>query len=74
MTYILIAVFVWIMYYFVSRVVLPVYFTTKKVKEQFKNMREQQEAYMNRQQPSPEPSKDAKKEKVGEYIEFEEIK
>ena len=75
MSYILLAIFIWFMYYFVTRFVLPIYITGKRVKEQFRNIREQQEAYQKQYQQQPrqqEPQKE--KEKVGEYIEFEEVK
>lgn len=69
--YILLAIFIWVMYNLVTRLILPVYFTTKRVKEQFRNMHEQQDPLHNQQQTAPpEPPK----EKAGEYIEFEEIK
>lgn len=77
MTYILLAIFIWIMYNFVTKFVLPIYFTSKRVKEQFRNIREQQEAYnqqhqQNQQQQQP-PQPEKKSGKVGEYIEFEEV-
>jgi len=76
MTYILLAILAWFMYYFVTRFVLPLYITGKRVKEQFRNIREQQEAYQQQyQQQKPPPQKEPQeKEKVGEYIEFEEVK
>lgn len=77
MTYILLAIFIWIMYNFITKFALPVYSTGKRVKEQFRNIREQQEAhqrqYQQQQQPS-QPAPEKEKEKVGEYIEFEEVK
>ena len=66
----LLSIFVWVAYNFITKLVLPVYFTTKRVKEQFRNMQQQQEAAQQQQAPP----QDAPKEKVGEYIEFEEVK
>ncbi len=73
MTYILLALFILFAYYFTTRLVLPIYFTTKRVKEQFKNMRAQQEAY-NQASQQQTPPKESPEAKVGEYIEFEEVK
>lgn len=76
MTYILLAVFIWFMYYFITKFVLPIYITGKRVQEQFRNIREQQTAYQNQQQNQQrsQPQPEEEKEKVGEYIEFEEVK
>lgn len=77
MSYILLALFILIMYNFVTRFVLPIYMTSKRVKEQFRNIREQQEAYQKQyqqQQHPPQQEAPKEKEKVGEYIEFEEVK
>ncbi len=77
MSYILLALFILIMYNFVTRFVLPIYMTSKRVKEQFRNIREQQEAYQKQyqqQQHPPQQEAPREKEKVGEYIEFEEVK
>ncbi len=76
MSYILLALFILIMYNFVTRFVLPIYMTSKRVKEQFRNIREQQEAYQKQyqQQQPPQQETPKEKEKVGEYIEFEEVK
>ncbi|ODT35663.1 MAG: hypothetical protein BGN92_00805 [Sphingobacteriales bacterium 41-5] len=77
MSYILLALFILIMYNFVTRFVLPIYMTSKRVKEQFRNIREHQEAYQKQyqqQQHPPQQEAPKEKEKVGEYIEFEEVK
>lgn len=79
MTYILLAIFVWFLYNFVIKFVVPIFITTRQVKRQFDAMKQQQEQYNDQHRRSntnaPNPSTEQpKKEKVGEYIEFEEVK
>lgn len=69
--FILLGIFLWIFYNLFVKVIWPVYKTTSHLKKQFKSMAEQREA----QNPAPaSPNEAAPKEKVGEYIEFEEVK
>ncbi|HLX94054.1 MAG TPA: hypothetical protein VKR32_20365 [Puia sp.] len=69
---VLIVIGFYILYRLIFDFFVPVYRTTTHVKEQFKNMRQQAG------QQNPGPQENAKKEektsKVGEYIDFEEIK
>lgn len=78
MSYFFLIIFILFGYYFVTRFVLPIYITSKRVKEQFRNIREQQEAYNRQYQQQTQQQQSAPQEKpeekVGEYIEFEEIK
>ncbi len=69
--FIFLGIFLWIVYNLFVRVIWPVYKTTRQLKKQFRNMAEQREAQNN---PAPPPTADAPREKVGEYIEFEEVK
>ncbi|MCH5600171.1 DUF4834 family protein [Niabella ginsengisoli] len=55
------------------KIILPVYKTTRQVRRQFKNMSEQREA-QNSKSAFNEPTKEAPKQKEGEYIDFEEVK
>ena len=70
--------FLWFTYYFVTRFVLPLYITTKQVRKQFNDIKKQQEQYFNQQQPQskeqPKQQTAQPKVKVGEYIDFEEVK
>ena len=57
--------------------VIPIYKTTKKVKQTFREMNQR----MNQQQPNGKPAEQqtanepaAKKSTLGDYIDFEEVK
>jgi hypothetical protein len=70
------AIVFYLLYRFIFSLLIPVYKTTQQVKQRFRDMNAQgghQEYYRN---PSPEPPETppGKKEKPGEYIDFEEIK
>lgn len=69
--FILLGIFLWIFYKLFVKVIWPVYKTTSRLKKQFRNMAEQREAQNNASQPL---NTEVPKEKVGEYIEFEEVK
>ena len=60
----------YITYRFVVGFVIPVYRSTRQIKRQFREMHERMQA-QQQQQPTPEPEK---KDQVGDYIEFEELK
>jgi len=66
---------VYLLYNIVFKFVLPVYRTTRQVKQSFRNMREQME---HRTQPgAAEPlsaKKPQQKKPAAEYIDFEEVK
>ncbi|GAB3006857.1 hypothetical protein GCM10027051_03030 [Niabella terrae] len=67
----LLAMFLWFMYNFLVKFVLPIYRTTRKLRQQFKNMSENTPSG---NQQAPQPPKEKPAAKVGEYIEFEEVK
>lgn len=55
--------------------VIPVYKTTKKVKQTFREMNERMNAQNNASQPQQQQtSSDNKKSTLGEYIDFEDVK
>jgi hypothetical protein len=57
--------------------IIPIYKTTKQVKKQFRAMHGHMEDYMNQQQTVDQkstPQSENKKEQVGDYIDFEEVK
>jgi hypothetical protein len=67
----------YLLYKFIFDFIIPVYESSKKIKQQFGYMQDKMQQNMNqfqqRQQPSqPSPEKPAQKE--GDYIDFEEIK
>ena len=68
-SFILWCIFLWFGYNLVVKLILPVYKTTRQIRRQFKNMSQQRNPQPAEKQPTPEPEK----EKVGEYIDFEEI-
>lgn len=69
--FIFLGIFLWICYTLFVRVVWPIYKTTRQLKKQFRNMAEQREA---QNEPPPSQNPNVSKKKVGEYIEFEEVK
>jgi len=75
--YVLLALLLYIAYQFIFKLVVPVYRTTKQVKQKFREMHSQMEEQQKQQQsysPGYAESKTEKKEKIGDYIEFEEVK
>lgn len=69
--FILLGLFLWFFYNLFVKIVLPVYKTTSQLKRQFKNMAQQRETQNNTATPPPQSR--PIKEKVGEYIDFEEV-
>ncbi len=69
--FIILGIFLWIFYNLFVKVIWPVYKTTRQLKKQFRNMAEQREAQNTTATP---PTTETPKAKVGEYIEFEEVK
>lgn len=71
LTWLIIAFVAYLAYRFIVGFVIPIYRTTKRVKQQFNAMKQRhEEQYNNATQQKPEDKKD----QVGEYIPFEEIK
>ena len=74
----------YLLYRFVFNFFLPIFRTTKQVRQQFRNMQENGQAPTDpfqrnytQQQPSPQPKRPEpadSKNTMGEYIDFEEIK
>ena len=68
---------IYLAYQFIFRFVIPVYRTTQQVKKGFREMHNRMNDVNSGQKESPsqtQTSNDSPKEKVGEYIDFEEIK
>ena len=66
----------YILYQFIFKFIIPVYITTKQVKKGFRDMQEKMNEQGKQQQASEQknPKDSSPKEKVGDYIDFEEIK
>jgi hypothetical protein len=73
--YILYAILIYIAYQFIFNLVIPVYKTTRKIKKGFREMHGKMQEQVNKQQATTGASQSApKKEEVGDYIDFEEVK
>ena len=73
--YILLGFFLYFIFRFVFDFIVPVVKTTRQVKKQFDQVREQQQQYYQQQQTTQEPNRN-KTSAVDQddYLEFEEIK
>ena len=69
--FIFLVIFLWIFYNLFVKVIWPVYKTTSQLKKKFRSMAEQREAQNN---STAHQNIETPKEKIGEYIEFEEVK
>ena len=75
MKYVLYGILAYILYQFIFKLVIPVYFATRKIKKGMKEMHSRMQEQANEQQgfqskpnPGPQP-----KTKAGDYIDFEEV-
>jgi len=69
-------VLAWFLYQFIFKLVIPVYTSTRRIRKGFREMQEKMGEQYSRQQQqaSPRDTQAPKKEPVGDYIDFEEIK
>lgn len=79
MSYVLIAILLYLAYRFITGFVMPVARTTTQVRKQFQNMKEQMEKAQQQQQsggrpPVQETAQKPKFDVEGEYIPFEDVK
>ncbi|MFI5187480.1 MAG: hypothetical protein ACHQF0_12185 [Chitinophagales bacterium] len=71
-------ILIYLAYQFIFNFLVPVYKTTQQVKKGFREMHDQmnqqqgKNQHSSAQQTQPQPNAD--KKKVGDYIDFEEIK
>jgi hypothetical protein len=67
---------IYLAYQFIFRFIIPIYKTTQQVKKGFREMHDRMNDAAGGDQPpsSTQSSSTTPKEKVGEYIDFEEIK
>lgn len=77
LSYILYALLIWFLYNLIFRFIIPIYRTTRQVKQKFSEMQQNMQDEMKKQQDfseresSPKPTP---KKAEGDYIDFEEIK
>ena len=68
----------WFLYNLVFRFIIPVYKTTRQMKQKFREMQTQMQEQMNQQQDftaqQPSSEKSGSKKTKEDYIDFEEIK
>jgi len=79
MSIFLYAILIFFLYNFVVKVLLPVYRTTRQIKRQFNNMQQQFQGTEGGKTTTESEDKQEspikkKKQKIGEYIDFEEVK
>ena len=72
---IILVIVLWLLYKVVFQFVLPVYRSTKVMRQKFRDMHQQMQDQMNQPSPTQPSSQRPKSEpQKGDYIEFEEIK
>ena len=74
MKYILFAILIYALYQFIFKLVIPVYQTTQKIKKGFKEMNENMHRQHQQNSTKAPPQENKPKRKVGDYIDFEEVK
>lgn len=75
--YLFYAFLIYLAYRLVFHFIIPIYKTTRQVKKQFHEMHSRMEEQVNQQQANqqtPTSHTESKKEQVGDYIDFEELK
>lgn len=75
--YLFYAFLIYLSYRLVFHFIIPIYKTTRQVKKQFHEMHSRMEDHVNQRQANqqtPSPNTESKKEQVGDYIDFEELK
>jgi hypothetical protein len=71
------AIVFYVLYRFIFNFVVPIARTTRQVRQQFRNMQEgagQSYNEESRRNEAPTPERKPNTDKVGEYIDFEEVK
>ena len=71
---ILYALLAWFLYNLVFRFIIPIYKTTKQVKQKFREMQEQMNPRQDFTAESPKNESSAKRVRKEDYIDFEEVK
>ncbi len=71
---ILYALLAWFLYNLVFRFIIPIYKTTKQVKQKFREMQEQMNPRQDFTAESPKNESSAERVRKEDYIDFEEVK
>jgi len=77
MRYLLYAFLIYLAYRLVFHFIIPIYKTTRQVKNQFREMHSRMQDDMSQPPPHQQPATTAsenKKHQAGDYIDFEELK
>ena len=77
MRYLLYAFLIYLAYRLVFHFIIPIYKTTRQVKNQFREMHSRMQDDMSQPPPHQQPATTAsenKKQQAGDYIDFEELK
>jgi len=74
--YIFYALVIVLLYKLIFDFIIPIFITTKKMRDQFAKAKQQMEEHQNAKHPHIKTTQDFSTEnsKIGEYIEFEEIR
>ena len=71
---ILYGLLIWFLYNLVFRFIIPIYKTTRQVKQKFREMQEQMNPQQDFTAETPKNERAAEKVRKGDYIDFEEVK
>jgi len=76
LNFILYGLLIWFLYNLIFKFIIPVYRTTRQVKQRFREMQQNMQEQVNPKAASPNPGQTTKSKNTtsGDYIEFEEIK
>ena len=75
--FLLYAFLIYLAYRVVFHLIIPLYKTTRQVKKQFREMHKNMQDHINQQQSYQQtstPNPENKKQQVGDYIDFEDVK
>ena len=75
--YLFFAFLIYLAYRLVFHFIIPIYKTTRQVKNQFREMHSRMQDNMSQQPPNQQsatPATENKKQQAGDYIDFEELK
>ena len=74
MSILLWAILAYLLYQLIFKLVIPVYAASRKIKKGFQEMQDRMAGQGGRQEQQAPPKKPNPRSKIGEYIDFEEVK
>ncbi len=74
MSILLWAILAYLLYQFIFRLVIPVYTTSRKIKKGFQEMQDRMKQQAGGRDEQAQPKNSSPRSKIGEYIDFEEVK